>query len=262
MLSYPSAIPLSTRSLTHLADLIRARRKDLRSRWRRLTPGHQALLALAHLRNGDTPARLAAGFAVGASTAWRYIREAVDLLAATAPTLAQAMVGIAQLAYAIIDGTLIRTDRLGGTANRRYYAGKPRHHAVNVQVISDCAGRLKWVSPALPGSTHDLTAAREHTIIDALADKEVMTFADKGYQGAGGTVRTPHKRHHPRPPLSRNQKAVNRSHAKIRALGERANATLKTWKVLTRLRCCPQRATPILAAIFVLQLVEEQRQPR
>jgi hypothetical protein len=46
---------------------------------------------LAHLRNGDTPARLAAGFEVGATTAWRYIREAVDLLAATAPTLAQAM---------------------------------------------------------------------------------------------------------------------------------------------------------------------------
>ena len=72
-------------------------------------------------------------------------------------------------------------------------------------------------------------------------------------------MRTPHKRHHPRPPLSRNQKAVNRSHAKIRGIGERANATLKTWKVLTRLHCCPQRATALLNAIFVLQLAEEQR---
>ena len=83
MLSYPSSISLSTRSLNHLADLIRSRRKTLRSRWRRLSPGRQALLALAHLRNGDTPTRLAAGFEVGATTAWRYIREAVDLLAAT-----------------------------------------------------------------------------------------------------------------------------------------------------------------------------------
>ncbi|GAA0938416.1 IS5/IS1182 family transposase [Virgisporangium ochraceum] len=262
MLSYPSAIPLSTRTLNQLGDLIRARRKELRSRWRRLSAGQQALLVLAHLRNGDTPARLAAGFEIGTTTAWRYIREAVDLLAATAPTLAQAMASIARLAYTILDGTLVRIDRLGGTANRRYYAGKPRHHAINVQVIADCAGRLKWVSPALPGSTHDLTAAREHGIIDALTEAGVMTFADKGYQGAGGTVRTPHKRHHPRPPLSRNQKAVNRSHAKIRALGERANATLKTWKVLARLHCCPQRATALLAAIFVLQLIEEQRQSR
>ena len=177
MLSYPSAISLSTRSLNHLADLIRARRKGLRSRWRRLSAGRQALLALAHLRNGDTPTQLAAGFEVGATTAWRYIREAVDLLAATAPTLAQAMAGIARLAYAILDGTLIRIDRLGGSANRRYYAGKARHHAVNVQVIADCAGRLKWVSPALPGSTHDLTAARVHGIIDTLAEAGVMTFA-------------------------------------------------------------------------------------
>jgi len=115
---------------------------------------------LAHLRNGDTPARLAAGFGVGATTAWRYIREAVDLLAATGPTLAEAMMRIAQLACAILDGTLIPTDRIGGAADRRHYAGKHRHHGVNVQVIGDCAGRLIWLSAALPGSTHDLTAAR------------------------------------------------------------------------------------------------------
>jgi hypothetical protein len=55
----------------------------------RLDAGRQALLVLAHLRNGDTPARLATGFGIGATTAWRYIREAVDLLAAAAPTLAR-----------------------------------------------------------------------------------------------------------------------------------------------------------------------------
>ena len=58
MLSYPSAISLSTRTLTHLADLLRAHRRARRSRWRRLDPGRQALLVLAHLRNGDNPARL------------------------------------------------------------------------------------------------------------------------------------------------------------------------------------------------------------
>ncbi|GGM81236.1 hypothetical protein GCM10007977_098300 [Dactylosporangium sucinum] len=34
-------------------------------------------------------------------------------------------------------------------------------------------------------------------------DPGVTTFADKGYQGAGGTVRTPFKRHRHRPKLSR-----------------------------------------------------------
>ena len=80
MLSYPAAIPLSTRSLNHLADLIRRHRAQRRSRWRRLDPGRQALLALAHLRNGDTPTRLACGFEIGVSTAWRYQREAIALV--------------------------------------------------------------------------------------------------------------------------------------------------------------------------------------
>ena len=84
----------------------------------------------------------------------------------------------------------------------------------------------------------------------------MVTFADKAYQGARGSVRTPFKRHRYRPKLSRRQKAVNRAHARIRARGERANATLKTWKVLVRLRCCPRRATAIVQAILVLHHVE------
>ena len=44
--------PLSSRTLNHLADRIRGHRQQRGSRWRRLTPDRQALLALAHLRNG------------------------------------------------------------------------------------------------------------------------------------------------------------------------------------------------------------------
>ncbi|MBE1563611.1 hypothetical protein H4W81_006390 [Nonomuraea africana] len=66
--------------MIRLAELIRARRAERRSRWRKLDPAQQALLVLAHLRNGDTYARLASGFAIGITTAWRSIREAIDLL--------------------------------------------------------------------------------------------------------------------------------------------------------------------------------------
>ena len=69
-----------------------------------------------------TPARLAGGFQISPTTAWRYLREAVDLLAATAPSLTQAMTGIARLAYAILDGTVIRTDRLSGPNDRPVFA--------------------------------------------------------------------------------------------------------------------------------------------
>jgi hypothetical protein len=53
-----------------------------------------------------------------------------------------------------------------------------------------------------------------------------------------------------------SQKEANRAHAKLRAPGERANAQLKTWKILTRLRCCPDRAGQITRAILVLQVHE------
>ncbi|MFG3702870.1 transposase family protein, partial [Micromonospora sp. NPDC047620] len=210
-----------------------------------------------HRGFGDTYTRLAAGFAVGVTTAWRYVQEAIALLATAADDLATAMNRIRRLAYAILDGTLIPIDRVAD--QKPYYSGKHKRHGVNVQVIADAAGRLVWASPALPGSIHDLTAARTHGIIEALTSADVMTFADKGYQGAHGSVRTPFKRHRFRPKLSRRQKAVNRAHAKIRARGERAIATLKTWKILVKLRCCPRRATTIVQAILVLHHVEANR---
>jgi hypothetical protein len=74
------------------------------------------------------------------------------------------MAGITRLAYAILDRTVIRTDPLSGPNDRLYYAGKVNttRHGINAQVIADPARRLKWISTGLPGSTHDLTAARTH----------------------------------------------------------------------------------------------------
>ncbi len=119
---------------------MRGHRQQRRSRWRCLEPGRQALLALAHLRNGDTFTRLAAGFKVGVATAWRYVQEAISLLATAADDLATAMERIRRLAYAILDGTLIPIDRVAD--QKPYYSGKHKHHDGNVHVIADAAGRL------------------------------------------------------------------------------------------------------------------------
>ena len=85
MLTYVATIPLSTRTLTHLSELPRTHRAANGTRWRRLDPEAQSLLVLAHLRNGDTYQRLANGLGIGVATVYRYIREALDLLAATDP---------------------------------------------------------------------------------------------------------------------------------------------------------------------------------
>jgi len=39
-----------------------------------------------------------------------------------------------------------------------------------------------------------------------------------------------------------SQKEANKAHAKLQSPGERANARLKTWHILDKLRCCPRRA--------------------
>ena len=143
MLSYPCAMSVSSRALTTLTDLLRGHRAQRATRWRKLTPGSQALLVVAHLRKGETYADLAHGFAVGTSTVYRYIREAIELLAATAPTLAQAIDIAAGKAFVILDGTVLRIDRvaMGSGRDRPYYSGKHKCHGLNVQVIADPAGR-------------------------------------------------------------------------------------------------------------------------
>ncbi len=260
MLSYPSGMTVSTRALIMLADALRQRRTQLRTRWRRLDPGRQALLVVAHLRKGETYTDLACGFAIGTSTVYRYLREALQLLAAMAPTLEQAIEVARAKAYVILDGTLLRIDRVGMASgrDRPFYSGKHKVHGLNVQVIADPVGRLIWVSPTLPGARHDMGAAREHGIIEAIHATDVHAVADTAYEGSGPSVRVPQRRRRLDPDtgryrrLSRNQKAVNTAHARQRGPGERANAQLKSWKILRKIRSSPRQATTLVRAVQTL----------
>jgi hypothetical protein len=251
MLFYRAALPLSRQTLAYVAGTIRRHRTRIGSCWRKLNPGQQALLVLAHLRKNETFAQLAAGFGVGTATAWRYVTETVELLAARSPRLRQAVqeAKAAGCAYAVLDGTLIATDRVA--ADRPFYSGKHRRHGMNLQVIASPRGDLLWVSGPLPGSVHDKKAAWIWGIERELAAAGLLTLADKGYQGADHAI-TPYKgRSKPE-----SQKQANRAHARLRSPGERANAQLKNWHVLRKLRCCPWRAGRIAKAIHVLQTHE------
>jgi hypothetical protein len=251
MLFYRAALPLSCKTLNYAAGIIRRHRKSIGSRWRKLNPGRQALLVLAHLRKGETFAELAAGFAVGTTTAWRYIEEVVALLAARAPKLRQAVRDAKKAghAYVVLDGTLIPVDRVA--ADRPFYSGKHKKHGMNLQVIASPGGDILWVSGALPGSVHDKKAEWIRGVLAELEAVGLVTLADKGYQGAAH-AKIPYRGKNK--PESR--KEANRAHAKLRAPGERANAQLKTWRILRKLRCCPWRAGQLAKAIHVLQIRE------
>jgi DDE superfamily endonuclease len=252
LLFYRAALPLSHRTLSYLSSLIRRHRKTIGSPWRRLNPARQALLVLVHLRKGETLTELATGFGVGTATAWRYIREAVTLLAGRSPSLDQALRTAKRAGYAfvVLDGTLIPIDRVA--ADRPYYSGKNRMHGMNIQVISAPDGTPLWTSGSLPGSVHDLRAARIWGIIRRLEAAGLLVLADKGYIGAGEHILVPYKGRG-KPP---SQKNANSAHAKLRGPGERANAQLKSWRILRKLRCCPLRAGRLVKAILVLQLRE------
>ncbi len=81
----------------------------------------------------------------------------------------------------LLDGTLAECDRGDSRAD---YSHKHRCHGVNVHVVTDSAGRLLWISPALPGRTDDLTAARTHRIIRICERQGVPILADRACVGA------------------------------------------------------------------------------
>ena len=59
--------------------------------------------------------------------------------------------------------------------------------------------------------------------------------------------------------LTAAQSDANRAHARLRGPGERANAQLKSWRIVRKLRCCPWRAGQLAKAIHVLQTRETRR---
>ncbi|MBW8802029.1 MAG: transposase, partial [Streptomyces sp.] len=123
---------------------------------------------------------------------------------------------------------------------------------VNVQVITDPGGRLLWLSPALPGRTHDLTAARTHRIIRICERQGVPILADLAYQGGGPWLTTGIKRR-PLKELTPTEKTLNRALAAARAPVERGVASLKSWRIFRRSRCSPNRMTSIVKAILTLE---------
>lgn len=65
--------------------------------------------------------------------------------------------------------------------------GRVGHHAhrhgVNVQLATDPVDRLLWISPALPGRAHDLTAARTHRIL-RICERQDVPVLLKGLNGS------------------------------------------------------------------------------
>lgn len=119
---------------------------------------------------------------------------------------------------------------------------------MNIQTLTRTDARVIWTSPGLPGVTHDLSAARSHGIVNAVNSTDLWILADKGYQGAGGRIWTPHKGRG----LPKTHRQANRLHNGLRAPCERGHARLKTWHILRHYRGCPTHVGALVTAVLVL----------
>jgi hypothetical protein len=234
------------------------RRPGTRPAQRAGTVHTQVVLVLRWLRHRLDLRTLAAEVGISIATGYRYLHEALDVIADHAPHLKDvlAVARAADLPFLCLDGTLIPTDRVAARAehgHHLWYSGK--HHAFggNVQVLADPGGFPLWVSAVRPGSTHDLTTARE-LVLPALyphAARGLPVLADKGYTGAGIGIHVPIK-HQPDGRLHIDNRTYNHLITALRAPTERANSLLGRWRALDRVTVCPQRISAIAAAALVL----------
>lgn len=269
MLSYRVILDVPLPLVLFVSRLLGEHRRELGTRdgTRALTCWKQAVFALAWFR--DRPdIRLGQGFGISQATAYRYKDEAVEVLAAKAPTLREALERAVEqgLPYLILDGTLISSDRCAGKKTSKkgkeidkWYSGKAHEPAGNVQALAGPGGVPLWASGVLPGSTHDLTAARELVLPEARPYlKDLPVLADSGYEGAGKGVLVPVKK--PRSgELDIDTKTRNALLRSLRYQGERGFALMsQRWRAIQHVSVSPTTIGDIVKSVLVLTQFEHK----
>jgi hypothetical protein len=266
--TYSATLDMRRETVLFLSGLLHAerRRRGTRRGRRALGCFAQAVLILRWFIDGTRIAELATDNAISGGTVYRYLHEGIDVLAAHAPDLRQALADARQagLSHVNVDGVVIATDRVRtpGPGNADlWWSGKHKHHGGNVQVISAPDGWPLWTSDVRPGREHDMTCARTHGVIEALAEvrEHLIGLADLGYEGAAGILRVPAKKTKGKK-LTDDQKTYNKLIRGIRGIGERANALLiMRFRALRRVSLDPWRIGAITAAALVLLHHENDR---
>ncbi|MEB3372462.1 transposase family protein [Saccharopolyspora mangrovi] len=276
MITYRARLDVADELALYLAGLLNAeRRRRGTGRGRRaLSTFKQAVLGLRWFRDRTAIPALARDNNISRATGYRYIDEAIEVLAAQAPELHQALRKARNDGawYVILDGKLFSCDRLSekttsvkGTEIDRWYSGKHREQGGNIQALTTPEGFPIWVSPVEPGSVHDITAA-EHHVLGALywaaSQLDLPTLADGGYQGASAGVHTTikHSKTGQRRPLDVDNRTYNLILRSLRALGERGFALLTgRWRTLQHITASPRKTGDIVQATLVLTHHEHNR---
>jgi len=268
---FTAALGASRETVYFLARLLHQRREQVGTRrgTRALGPFKQAVLVLRWFLDAARVAQLAADNAIAPSTAYTRLHEGIDVLAAVAPGLHEALLAAkaAGATHLNLDGTLIHTDRVrapGPNGADLWWSGKHKHHGGNIQVLSHPDGFPGWVSDVRPGREHDTTCAKKaEGLPDALAvyaaEHAMPTLTDLGYQNLSPAIRHPHKK--PKGgQLTEEQTTYNTVIRGVHSVAERANALLKeTFAALQKISLDPRRIGAITKAALVLLHLEHGR---
>lgn len=197
--TYTATLPVRDETVAFLAALLETERarRGTRAGTRSLTCHDHAILILQWFLDNTRLTQLATDNTISGSTAYDYLNEGIDVLAARAPNLKSALLAAKAAGYSHIniDGTLIETDRCatqGPTPGvDLWWSGKHTNHGGNIQVITAPDGWPIWTSDVRPGREHDTTALRTHNeilpVLHEIRD-ELRTLGDLGCKGESETI--------------------------------------------------------------------------
>jgi hypothetical protein len=270
VITYRATLDVPRELVTFTSRLLAAerRRRSTPRGSRKLTCYWQAVLGLRWFRDRTAIGALARDHGVSRATGYRYVDEVIGVLAAEAPELPEALARAMAdgLAFVILDGKIIPADRcrekttsVKGESVDLWYSGKAHRHGGNIQAVASPTGFPLWVSPAEPGSVHDITAARIHALppLYRSAALGLPALADPGYQGAGIGIKIPAKQPEDGRDLDLGNRTRNALQRSLRCLGERAFALLnQRWRTLQHITASPSKITGIARAALVLTQYE------
>jgi hypothetical protein len=272
VIPYRAMLDVPAELLRYLSRLLAAERRHrgTPAGSRKLSCRDQAVLVLRWFRDRTRIEALGRDHGVSRATAYRYLAEAVDVLSAQAPALAEALERAMadDVPYVILDGKIFAGDRCSepmtsvkGQQIDAWYSGKAHRHGGNVQAVMRPDGLPLWAGPAEPGSVHDITAARRHALpaLYRAAALGMLTLADSGYEGAGIGVLTPVKKPAGNQDLDIGTRTRNALLRDLRCRGERGFALLtQRWAALQHITADPGRTTQITRAALVLTQYEHK----
>jgi DDE superfamily endonuclease len=162
---------------------------------------------------------------VSQSTVSRAITAITPLLARVLRAFTPTAEELPRDEQMIVDGTLVSC--WSWDDQREFYSGKHHTTGLNLQVVCDLTGRLRWISDPDDGCRDDTAALRRSGVLDGI--DATNWIGDKGYIGLDmiTPIRKP-----PHCDLLDWEKEFNTAVNGIRWKIEQTIANLKTWRIL------------------------------